>query len=261
MIESINKKLIELGLKHRIKIIFAVESGSRSWNMSSANSDYDVRFVFYHPLESYISISTPADVIVTGRVEGTELEFEGFDIFKFSKMLHSSNPSVIEWLRSKIVYYGIIPEEWKRYAEESFNPISLFFHYKSMCKQNYLKYLKTGSMVTYKKYLYAMRGLVNAGWVASSAQKGVPELPPIDFQETVTNAVFLPESVRKKLMQIIMLKKDGREEDLQERIPGIDSYIENVLKDDSDAPKSHPVRTTTDLDAVLRIFVMNGVRG
>ena len=48
-----------------VKILFAVESGSRAWGMDSKDSDYDVRFVFYRPLKEYISINKPGEVINT----------------------------------------------------------------------------------------------------------------------------------------------------------------------------------------------------
>lgn len=36
----------QLEKEHHIKILFAVESGSRLWRVDSKDSDYDVRFVF-----------------------------------------------------------------------------------------------------------------------------------------------------------------------------------------------------------------------
>ncbi|MEK6884988.1 MAG: nucleotidyltransferase domain-containing protein, partial [Nanoarchaeota archaeon] len=83
-------------------------------------------------------------------------------------------------LISDIEYYGKKSEAWKDFAINNFNPTALYHHYKSMCRQNYLKYLKSGSEVTYKKYLYAMRGLLNAKWVVS--HKSVPK---IDLTETI----------------------------------------------------------------------------
>ena len=48
-------KTVEQNFK--IKILFAVEVGSRTWELNSAESDYDVRFVFHRSLEDYISVS------------------------------------------------------------------------------------------------------------------------------------------------------------------------------------------------------------
>ncbi len=100
--------------ENKIKILFAVENGSRAWRMESKDSDYDVRFVFVRPLKEYIQINKPSDVVEkafdkNGRphpVQGSFIDFSGFDIFKFVKMLSSSNPTMIEWLVTDIVYYG-----------------------------------------------------------------------------------------------------------------------------------------------------------
>jgi predicted nucleotidyltransferase len=82
-----------------IRILFAVENGSRAWRLSSADSDYDVRFVFVRPLEEYIQIGSPADVVDTAfdkdgkrcSAEGALIDIEGFGIFKFARMLSSNN--------------------------------------------------------------------------------------------------------------------------------------------------------------------------
>ena len=109
-IKSICKNL---ETEKKIKILFAVENGSRAWRMSSNDSDYDVRFVFRRPLEKYIQINKPDDVInisydKKGKIclpENSLIDLSGFDVFKYVKMLSSSNPTTIEWLVSDIVYY------------------------------------------------------------------------------------------------------------------------------------------------------------
>ena len=220
-----------------IKILFCVESGSRVWRLDSQDSDYDIRFVFVRPLDEYIKIIKSDDVISVHfdkndnkvQAEGCYLDFCGFDIFKFSKMLSASNPTVIEWLTSDIEYYGKKSDVWKEYALNYFNPISLYHHYKSMCRQNYIKYLKSGNEVTYKKYLYAMRGLLNAKWVYSHQT-----IPPIDFTTTITNINNMPSFIINKLKGIIKLKKQKKEKDIIQNIVKIDEYIEGFLKVDDD---------------------------
>ncbi len=228
--------------------------------MASEDSDYDVRFVFVRPLEEYISIDKRVEVIDRGYDEngmrmgreGCMVDICGFDVFKFTKMLSSSNPTVIEWLKSNIVYYGAVIEVFKEYAEKSFNKISLYFHYKSMCKQNYLKYIKSKDDVTYKRYLYCMRGLVNAKWVANA---GI--LPPIGFVHTLNAShEFIPEHIILKLKEIIRLKKDMREKEIVQNVVKIDNYIESFLKDDSEAPREKQLTVKTELDKELRRIVL-----
>ena len=208
-----------------IKILLAVESGSMAWGIQSKDSDYDIRFVFKRKKDEYLSLDKKPDVLEPKN--GNE-DYVGFDIFKFLQLLRNSNPSVIEWLFSPIVYsnnfllYNALTNEIKT----NFNPLALFYHYKSMCKQNYVKYLKSGNEVTYKKYLYAMRGLVNAEWVLNNE-----ELPYVDFNRTLNSSLkFIPKNIAAELKNMITLKMEGKEKDIIKNIVKIDNYIEKFLK-------------------------------
>ncbi len=138
------------------------------------------------------------------------------------------------------------------FARKSFSTKALYFHYKSMCKNNYLKYLKSGADVTYKKYLYAMRGLLNARWVA---QKGT--LPPIGFMETLAGLDgIIPEHILARLRTIITLKARGKEKEILQNIGPFDAYIESFLGDDSEVPPEKTSRDLALLDAELRKIVL-----
>ena len=43
--KKIIQKLKAIEKEHSIEILYACESGSRSWGFASPNSDYDVRFI------------------------------------------------------------------------------------------------------------------------------------------------------------------------------------------------------------------------
>jgi uncharacterized protein len=262
-IEMISTKCREIEAANNVKIIFCVEGGSRVWRMDSKNSDYDIRFVYSRPVNDYISINSPADVIkhcydIDGnncQPEGAVFDFVGFDIFKFLRMLHSSNPQVIEWLTSDIVYYGKQPDDLVNYAKNYFNPISLYYHYKAMARENYIKYIKSGAMITYKKYLYAMRGLVNSKIVAVDKK-----VPSIDFNATLLDIQehyprsFMPPEIVHRLLEIIDLKRQGREKEIIENEVRMNEYIEHCLKDDSDVPPKRQM-VPFDLDTSLRKII------
>jgi hypothetical protein len=57
IVANIQDKLDALICEKKIKILFACESGSRVWGFSSANSDYDVRYVYSRPTEDYLTIT------------------------------------------------------------------------------------------------------------------------------------------------------------------------------------------------------------
>jgi len=190
----------------------------RVWGMSSKNSDYDVRFVFKRDIKDYINLSNKAEVIKETYdkdfqkcvPEGCYIDVVGFDIFKFLKLLIKSNPTTIEWILSNKLYHGEIQDVFINFITKNFNRISMYHHYKSMCKQN-----------------YAMRGLVYAEWVFC-----YNKLPSINFKEAIEKSIFLNDDIKNKLLNIIELKKKGKEKDIVENDIKIDKYIESFLQKD-----------------------------
>lgn len=54
--ETILAKLKEIEQKEQVKILHAVESGSRAWGLASPDSDYDVRFIYIRRREDYLRL-------------------------------------------------------------------------------------------------------------------------------------------------------------------------------------------------------------
>ena len=63
--DYIRRKLETLAQDNRVKLLFGIESGSRAWGFPSADSDYDVRFVYRCPMDDYLSVADRHDVIET----------------------------------------------------------------------------------------------------------------------------------------------------------------------------------------------------
>ena len=54
MRERVSQQLKEIERRYGVKVLYACESGSRGWGFASPDSDYDVRFLYVHPLEWYL---------------------------------------------------------------------------------------------------------------------------------------------------------------------------------------------------------------
>ena len=63
MKEKIQEQLRRIEEAENIKILLAVESGSRAWGFASPDSDYDVRFVYIRRPEDYLRLDAVRDVI------------------------------------------------------------------------------------------------------------------------------------------------------------------------------------------------------
>ena len=230
--QTICNLLHDLEERQQIKILFAVESGSRAWRIESADSDYDVRFVYYRSLKDYISLTRADDVINAAFDEKLTpctahdalYDLCGFDIFKFLRLLAKSNPSTVEWLTSNVVYLGPVPPELRTFAEKSFDSGTLIRHYHSMGAGN-LREMEKRQTFTGKKYLYAFRSLLNAFCVAAFRR-----LPETDFTRTL-EAVrqTLGEGTYAALTRLIENKKHGREKEDLGRQPLLDEVLGKLL--------------------------------
>jgi hypothetical protein len=57
---AIERGLREIEAEEQVCILYACESGSRAWGFPSADSDYDVRFIYAHPQDWYHRPGTQA---------------------------------------------------------------------------------------------------------------------------------------------------------------------------------------------------------
>ena len=102
--EEIVKRLRGVEAEHQVKILIAIESGSRAWGFASPNSDYDVRFIYMREPEWYqaVDLEERRDVIEYPIVD--EIDLSGWDVRKALRLFSKSNPSFIEWVQSPITY-------------------------------------------------------------------------------------------------------------------------------------------------------------
>ena len=60
---EILENLDQIERKYGVRILLAVESGSRAWGFASPDSDYDVRFIYLQKARDYLRIEPAKDVI------------------------------------------------------------------------------------------------------------------------------------------------------------------------------------------------------
>jgi uncharacterized protein len=95
-------RLLAIEAEHGVRALYACESGSRGWGFASPDSDYDVRFIYVHPLPWYLRVSAQRDVIEVPISD--ELDINGWELRKALSLLKKGNATLIEWLDSPVVY-------------------------------------------------------------------------------------------------------------------------------------------------------------
>lgn len=151
MKELIVSKLKQIEKDYNVKILLAVESGSRAWGFASPDSDYDVRFIYVRPEKDYLRLEKVRDVIELPIND--ELDINGWNLQKALRLLYSSNPTLFEWFSSPIIYIETdFAEQIREITGEYFSTKKGLYHYISMAESNYREYLKTDT-VKANKYL------------------------------------------------------------------------------------------------------------
>ncbi|MGE7913686.1 nucleotidyltransferase domain-containing protein [Lysinibacillus xylanilyticus] len=253
MKEMILNKLKEIEKEYQIKILYAVESGSRAWGFPSKDSDYDVRFIYIHQPQWYLSIDPQGIGAKRDVIEmpiNDLLDISGWEITKALRLFRKSNPPLLEWLRSNIVYdqqYSFI-DNVRLLEKEVFYPNASLHHYLNMAKNNYREYLQS-SEVKIKKYFYVLRPVLACKWIEKKQT-----VPPIDFQELL-NEIIPEGSLKTDIQQLLKRKIAGEELNMEPKIDSINEYLDKELKHIETYCKNLNIKVddpTQKLDALFR---------
>ena len=96
MKETVLEELKQIEEQKGVRVLLAVESGSRAWGFASPDSDYDVRFVYVRPATEYLRLDEPGDVIEWK--QDAVLDINGWDIRKALKhFAHGMSSQCSRW--------------------------------------------------------------------------------------------------------------------------------------------------------------------
>lgn len=221
--ERIQAELDRLEREKEIKILLAVESGSRAWGFPSPDSDYDVRFLYMHTTDWYLSVSERRDVVEMPIDD--VLDISGWDIRKAFRLLLKSNGTLYEWLSSPLVYrvneLRIAPI--KTLAPKVLCVEAMFYHYYSMSKGK-MHEVSNADDAKLKTYLYALRTLLCCRWLLDDR-----EAPPMGFSILKERYLPLGSKIRELVDTLLAEKACSIEAEKRDRIPLLDQYLQAEL--------------------------------
>lgn len=218
--ELINQKLREIEDSENVRILHAVESGSRAWGFASPDSDYDVRFIYVRNRDDYLSLNEKRDFI-DWELDDT-LDINGWDLKKALQHFHKSNATLFEWSNSPIVYKTT--NEWnhiKKISEDFFSVKSSMYHYYGTANKNYNEFL-LDDMVKYKKYFYVLRPILACKWIE---ERKCP--PPVLF--SILCETVLDNNMKVAVEELLQKKMTMVESEKGKRVDGINKYISDNL--------------------------------
>ena len=210
--------------EHNVRVLYAIESGSRAWGFESPNSDYDVRFIYAHPKNWYMAVDLEEkrDVIEYEIVD--EIDINGWDVRKSLRLFWKSNPAFVEWLQSPIVY--VDDQHFAKNARELLERVYSIekgiHHYRSMAKTNYRGYLRE-PLVPLKKYFYVLRPLLSIRWLEKYRTPA-----PIEF-DRLRQLVKDDAILSSEISNLLVRKKACLEKEVAPSIPVLNAFIEAEL--------------------------------
>lgn len=225
VVAEIKRRLVELAAREDVAILLAVESGSRAWGFESIDSDYDVRFIYVRRPDDYLSIDLELrrDVIEPPIVD--EIDLSGWDIRKALKLFQKSNPPLLEWLQSRLIYMErfSFAAKVRDLLPSYYSPRNSFHHYFHMARGNIREYLR-GEVVWRKKYFYVLRPLLGLRWIELDLGP-VPMEFSMLVEKTVTDA-----ELRQAIDTLVTAKRAAVEMDRGPRIAVISDFIEQEIQ-------------------------------
>jgi uncharacterized protein len=234
MKDEIKKELLNLELLHDIKILYAVESGSRAWGFASTDSDWDVRYIYIHRLDWYLKIDDKKDN--QEKILPNDIDLAGWELKKALRLFRKSNPPILEWLRSPIIYLQQFStaDQLRELTKVYFNPKSCLHHYLHMAEGNYKEYLMK-DIVRVKKYFYVLRPILACDWIMQTNS-----MAPMEFNILLDSQVTDPR-VKTEIQNLLRRKTAGEElneepqnkilnEFLEEKINFYNEYVKSLGK-------------------------------
>jgi predicted nucleotidyltransferase len=219
----IQQQLEDIERSSGVSILYACESGSRAWGFASRDSDWDVRFIYLYPPEWYLAVDLEHKKDVIEQTVG-DLDISGWDLRKALWLFRKSNPPLLEWLHSPIVYHDRfgLAGRLRDLLPTYYSQLSCAHHYLHMAEGNFREYLR-GDTVRTKKYLYVLRPLLALHWIETHSGS-----PPVLF-DTLVEVILPSGQLKNAVHELLARKKAGGELEEGPRIPAISDYLEKEL--------------------------------
>lgn len=240
----------------RVRILFAIESGSRAWGFPSPDSDYDARFVYVREADWYLSLTPGRDVIELP-IAG-EFDINGWDIRKALSLLLKPNPVLLEWLSSPIRYC------WDEgacarlaaFASRTAYAHACLAHYLSLARRMWGEFVDGREAVNLKKYFYILRPAMCIAWI----RERPGEMLPMRLQDLM-GGVALSQAFRDEVDGLLARKARLSEVGEGPRIGALEDFIarEMAWAEGQDRRVTPDESLRGEAEALFRAFVRREV--
>lgn len=250
---EVERELARIEETEGVRVLFAVESGSRAWGFASPDSDYDVRFVYARPVPWYLSIEAGRDVIEVPIDD--ELDVSGWDVRKAISLMMKPNPVLLEWLSSPIRYRwdGSSCAKLRAMAERVAHGTACRHHYLRLAIRQWERNIEDRERVNLKKYFYVVRPVMALRWLRMRPD----ELPPMNFHDLV-DGTDVSADLADALGELLRAKRQAKEIGEAARVDVIDAFVtEEMARADAALSESarRPAPPSAAADELFRDLI------
>lgn len=250
VVAEIDLRLDGVIAAHGVTIPLAIESGSRAWGFPSPDSDYDARFLFLRPVEDYLRLTPLRDVVETPL--DAVFDVNGWDVRKALGLLVRGNATVVEWLRSPIVYGGdpAFREGMLELAGRILDRERLLDHYLHIGARHAAA--PDGKL---KRFFYALRPAATLRWLRVHPDRAVA---PMDLPTLIAES-DPGADVAEAVAELIAIKAVTRELGGGEPPAVLRRFVADELAAAADravASRSDLVAASAEADAYFRALVL-----
>jgi uncharacterized protein len=165
--EKVNELIQSIAEKKGVTILYACETGSRAWGFPSPDSDFDVRFVYMHNRDWYLSLGKRKDTIEY--MEG-DWDITGWDLRKCLLLLKKSNVPLVERFQSPMEYYAQegFKADFQALIAQYYSPTAVFFHHYALAHK-FWQAIQGQAAYKLKSYFYLVRSLLSCYWITKDS--------------------------------------------------------------------------------------------
>lgn len=199
---KILERLRNLETEYNIRILLAVESGSRAYGCASDSSDYDIRFIYVYPMERYLRLSMPQDSI---SIIEDDFDLCGWELRRALSHASKSNATFWEWMQSPIIL------DYCNFSQKICEAATPYFYEKP------LLYAERGLINSYRKEIMLCKkqvknslGLMRVAMQALYVMQ-YHTAPPVSI-ETLIDKTNLKEEDKEECNRLLELCQKGQKD-------------------------------------------------
>ncbi len=248
MEQRITDYLHQIEIENDIEILLACETGSRAWGFHSPDSDYDVRFIYKHKKDWYLSLSDKKDSIDL-MYDDNEIDLSGWDLRKSLMLLNKSNSALIERIYSPIHYISNTEfvDSIRLYTNSTYSRIASIHHYKGMSKTAFSD-VRDKEQYSLKKLFYALRSATVCQWILQR-----DEVPPVKMMD-ILDGIDISDNIKQRIQPLIEIKSTVDEKYKHSGEDEIISFIHETL-DLAESEAKYLPAAKTRLDDLNNFFI------